>query len=253
MKYLLNLAYKGTNYQGWQRQKNGLGVQAVLEEALAKMLGQKVNCVGCGRTDAGVHASQYFCHFVVEKSYDFDPVFRLNKMLPPDIRIYNCRPVDRHFHAQKDAVSRTYRYQIHFQEDPFLHDISTFLPLEDLNMEAMQDATKLLTQHTDFQAFCKQPNLYKSTECQVSTASLKYDQPTQRLYFEITADRFLKGMVRLIVGNLLEVGYGQLSLEAFHSCLSEKKRPPYFKMAYPQGLYLARVEYKAVDLLSGLH
>lgn len=243
MKYLLHLAYKGTQYQGWQKQKNGLGVQEVLEEAMAKMLGQKVNCVGCGRTDAGVHASQYYCHFVFNKEIDFDPVFRLNRMLPPDIRIYDCLPVAKNFHAQKDAISRTYKYQIHFQEDPFLSDLSAFYPHQTLDVKKMQEAVELLTTYTDYRAFCKQPQLYKHTHCQVSHADLQYARQAERLYFEITADRFLKGMVRILVANLLQIGYGHLPLDNFLHCLTTGERPPFFKMAYPQGLYLAEVKY----------
>lgn len=244
MKYLLHLAYKGTIYQGWQKQKNGLGVQEVLEEAIAKMLGQKINCIGCGRTDAGVHASQYYCHIVVDQLLDFDPVFRLNKMLPPDIRIFEFLPVDKAFHAQKNAISRTYQYQIHFREDPFLHDLSAFYPRGSLDIGKMQSAVALLTQYTDYQAFCKQPNLYKHTLCQVSDANLSYNQKAERLYFKITADRFLKGMVRILIANVLETGYGRLSLEDFERCLSTGQRPPFFNLAYPQGLYLAKVLYE---------
>lgn len=243
MKYLLHLAYKGTRYQGWQKQKNGLGVQEVIEEAITKMLGEKVNCVGCGRTDAGVHASQYYCHFVFNQKIDFDPVFRLNRMLPADIRVYECRSVAKTFHAQKGALSRTYKYQIHFRENPFLSELSAFYPRENLDIKKMQLATNLLTQNSDYRAFCKQPNLYKHTICEVSKASLSYDQTAERLYFEITADRFLKGMVRLVVGNLLEIGYGRLSLDDFEYCLSKGQRPAFFKLAYPQGLYLAEVRY----------
>ena len=241
MKYLLHLAYKGTNYQGWQRQKNSLGVQEVLENALEKMAGTAINCVGCGRTDAGVHASQYFCHIVVDGPFDYDPVFRLNKMLPSDISIFECMEVPATFHAQKDAIQRTYTYKIHTQKHALKSDLSAYYTATGLNIARMQEAIALIPHNQNFRSMCKQPDLYKNTICHVSKASLI--QNAADLSIEITANRFLKGMVRILIGNILEIGYGRLDVQVFKNCLQTGQPTPYFNIAYPQGLYLSEVEY----------
>ena len=243
MKYFIHLAYKGTRYFGWQRQPNHPSVQETLEDSIEKMLGKKINCIGCGRTDTGVHASQFFCHIKVDREFEFDLVFRLNKMLPDDIAILGFIPVGREAHAQHDAISRTYTYRIHNQKDAFLSEFSSFYPKENMDVDAMQKAVAPLPHYTDYRSFCKQPNLYKSTICNISEATLVVGKNSGSLVFKITADRFLRGMVRLLIGNILEVGYGNLALPDFDECLKTGKKLPRFKAAYPQGLYLSRVVY----------
>ncbi len=243
MKYFIHLAYKGSNYKGWQNQPNAQSIQETLETAIEKMMGKKINCIGCGRTDAGVHASQFFCHIVLERKFDFDPVFRLNKMLPDDISIYEMISVPKEVHAQHDAISRTYTYRIHFRENPFLSDVSTFYSKENLDFEKMKMAADLILKHSDFKAFCKQPDLYKNTICDVSMARVVFFGETSRLNFIITSNRFLRGMVRLLMGNILEIGYGRMSLEEFENCLKTGNPPNHYKAAYPQGLYLSSIEY----------
>ncbi|MEM1322435.1 MAG: tRNA pseudouridine(38-40) synthase TruA [Bacteroidota bacterium] len=247
MKYLLELAYQGTHYHGWQRQPGFISVQEVLEEALVRMLGQKVNCIGCGRTDAGVHASQFFGHIVVVRPFDFDPVFRLNKMLPEDISISSCRAVSRGFHAQHDATERSYTYRLHTRKNALLSALSTYYPAEGLDIDQLRAAVGLLTQYQDYRAFCKQPDLYKSTICQLRRATLEVSKDQEQLKIILSADRFLRGMVRLIVGNALEVGYGRLPLSTFEQSLAEARPLPYFKQAYPQGLYLSGVVYPNIE------
>lgn len=248
MKYFIHLAYKGTNYRGWQTQPNAIGVQAILEETLARMMGRKINIIGCGRTDAGVHASQFFAHIVMDNAWTFDPVFRWNKMLPDDIAIFDIFPVEPHIHAQHNALERTYTYFIHFHSDPFLNEISTLYSKRGLDIEKMKKAIRLLTQYEDYQTFCKQPAVYKSTFCQVSEAKLWENSNESRLCFQITANRFLRGMVRLLIGNLLEVGYGKTSLATFQNYLDNQEQPKFFKAAYPQGLYLSKVKYDFLEL-----
>jgi tRNA pseudouridine38-40 synthase len=243
MKYFIHLAYKGTNYRGWQRQPNSPSIQAVLEDSIAKMMGQKINCIPCGRTDAGVHARHFFCHLVVENAFDFDPVFRLNKMLPNDICIYDFLEVSREVHAQHGAISRTYEYFIHTKKDPFLSEISAYYSKKNLDLEKMKKAAELISEASDFKAFCKQPDLYKNTQCIISNAEIKQLESKQQIRFRITANRFLRGMVRILVGNILEVGYGKLELHEFENCLKNGIRPAFFKEAYPQGLYLTEVKY----------
>jgi tRNA pseudouridine38-40 synthase len=243
MKFFIHLAYKGSRYFGWQRQPKHISVQETLEDALEKMLGKKTNCIGCGRTDTGVHASQFYCHIKVEKEFDFDPVFRLNKMLPDDIAIHGFIPVDWNAHAQHDAVSRTYTYRIHTHKDAFLSEVSSFYTKENMDVELMKKAVSLLPHHTDYRSFCKQPNLYKSTVCNISKATLEVGENGSNLVFEITANRFLWGMVRLLVGNILAVGYREMALSEFEDCLKMEKRASHVFKAHPQGLYLSGVVY----------
>lgn len=244
MKYFLHLAYKGTNYSGWQRQINTPHtIQQTLEEAVSKMVGKRMTCCGCGRTDAGVHASQFYAHIVVEKTFDFDPVERLNWILPDDISIFECLPVEYGQHAQYDAVSRTYQYHIHGQKNAFLSELSAYYTFENLDLEKLHLAAKLVTETTDFHAFCKQPDLYKHTNCHVTQARFDIDEKAQKMIFTITANRFLRGMIRLLVGNMTAVGYGKISLESFENALKAGISPKIYRAAYPQGLYLAEVVY----------
>lgn len=245
MKYFIQLAYKGTNYRGWQRQPNAISVQAILEDAVERIMGKKINCIPCGRTDAGVHASEFFCHIILENKPDFDPVFRLNKILPDDISIQDFREVRRDVHAQHGAVSRTYEYFIHHKKNPFLSELSALYSNENLAFESMEKAVDMISKSKDFRAFCKQPDLYKSTICDISSTKIRQFDDGNRIHFLISANRFLRGMVRILVANILEVGYGRLSLEDFGNCLKNGTRPPYFNEAHPQGLYLTKVEYES--------
>lgn len=243
MKYFIHLAYKGTRYHGWQRQPNHPSVQETLEDAIRKMTGQQINCIGCGRTDAGVHASQFFCHIKVEEPFDYDPVFRLNKLLPNDISIYDFIEVKRDAHAQHDASLRTYTYRIHFDKNPFLSDVSSFYSKKNLDFEKMEQATALFRTCKDFRAVCKQPDLYNNTLCEMQEARMEINATKTRLIFTFSANRFLRGMVRIIIGNILEVGYGRLRLQDLVECLNSGISPTHFNSVYPQGLYLSGVEY----------
>ncbi|MEM8909073.1 MAG: tRNA pseudouridine synthase A, partial [Bacteroidota bacterium] len=242
---------QGHRYHGWQRQPQVESVQAMLETQLSKMLGQAIKVAGCGRTDAGVHASQYFLHFRFAETLDFDPVFRLNKMLPADIVIFDCWPVAEKAHAQHDATSRTYEYFIHTRKSPFLEDRSSYYELgADFDWTSVQKAVSHLPQTQNYYAFCKRPDLYVHTLCKVTEAELRSNTDQTRLRFRIRANRFLQGMVRLLVGNLLKVGQGRLPLERFMEALQEQKSLPFFNAAYPQGLYLTKVEYPYLNLAS---
>lgn len=243
MKYFLHLAYKGTNYHGWQWQPNVNSVQEVIETALAKMLGkEKVSIGGCGRTDAGVHASQYYAQVRIEKELDFDPVFRLNKMLPADIVVFDLIPVEENQHAQHQATSRTYTYYFHNKANPFINDVSTFVE-GDLDFEKMKAAVALLKKYKNYHAFCKQPDLYPHHNCDIKEAFLEIDETTHRHFFKIKADRFLRSMIRLLMGNLFEIGKGKMSLAEFEHCLKSGEAPTFFREAFPQGLFLSGVAY----------
>ncbi|MEO1263527.1 MAG: tRNA pseudouridine synthase A [Bacteroidota bacterium] len=248
MKFFIHLAYKGTRYHGWQRQPQHPSIQEILEAALQKMTGKKINCIGCGRTDAGVHASQFFCHIKIDQPFDFDPVFRLNKMLPNDISVFGFIPADRTAHAQHDAISRTYTYRIHTVKNAFKSELSAFYPKENLNTDKMQKAIALLPNYRDYRSMCKQPDLYKSTICNISKSTIMVSPHENELTFEITADRFLRGMVRILTGNILEIGYGRMSLSDFEACLISGKTAKHFKAAYPQGLYLSRIIYPYLSI-----
>ncbi len=243
MKYFIHLAYKGTQYHGWQRQPNHISVQETLENAIEKMVGEKISCIGCGRTDAGVHASQFICHIRVDKEFNFDPVFRLNHILPDDISIFDFIEVDPSAHAQYDAIWRTYTYHIHLEKNAFLSEVSSIYPKENLDIAEMKKAVALLLLHNDFKAMCKQPHLYKTTICKMKEARLEANENANRIKIVLTANRFLRGMVRLLVGHILEVGYGRMSLQAFENCLKTGERSPYFKSAHPEGLFLSKVVY----------
>jgi len=243
LKYFLHLAYKGTNYHGWQWQPNVNSVQEVIETALAKMLGEeKISIGGCGRTDAGVHASQYYAQVRIEKELDFDPVFRLNKMLPADIVVFEMIPVEENQHAQHQATSRTYTYHFHTKANPFINDISTFVE-EELDFNKMKTAIALLKKYINYRAFCKQPDLYPHHDCDIRLAHLEIDESTNRHFFKITADRFLRSMIRLLMGNLFEIGKGKMTIAEFEHCLESGEAPVFFREAYAQGLFLSGVEY----------
>lgn len=243
MKYFLHLSYKGTHYHGWQWQPKHPSVQGTLEMALEKMLGYKVTCSGCGRTDAGVHASQYFCHIKVADAFEYDPVFRLNNILPDDISIHDFIPVHWEAHAQKDALSRTYTYRIHTIKDALRSELSAYYPKENLDLGLIEKALEVLTRYQDFRAMCRRPLQYKTTVCELSEANLVVENGGKQLRFEFTANRFLMGMVRILVAQLLEVGYGRVSLEQFENYFKTGLPPLHSKAAYPQGLYLSGVKY----------
>ena len=163
--------------------------------------------------------------------------------MPSDIAVFDCIEVAAKAHAQFDAQLRTYDYFIHGYKDPFLAGLSSYYEFEQLDWEKMQQAVSLLEKHSDYYAFCKRPDLYPNTICNIQLAKLKKSKDGSQLRFRISANRFLHGMIRLIVGNVLELGKGKIGLDVFELALSERKAFRFFNSAYPQGLYLAKVEY----------
>jgi len=248
LRYFLHLSYKGTDFHGWQNQTDVTTVQEVLEFHLSKMLGTPTTCHGCGRTDAGVHASQYFCNIIILKKIDFDFVFRINKMLPPSIVVYDLIPVADTANAQYDALQRTYDYFFHFEQNPFLEDGSSFCEVEKLDMESMAKAVRLLEGKKDFKAFCISPDVYKHTICEVAHTSLILNAANTRMRFRIKANRFLRGMVRILSANILLVGTKKMSFAEFEHCLVSGQKPKYHNIAFPNGLYLAKVEYAYLNI-----
>jgi len=248
MIYFLHIGYDGSNYRGWQYQPNVPSVQETIEKILTRIFKKDMIAYGCGRTDAGVHASQYMLHIDVPQQVDFDLKFRLNKNLPDDISIFDVIEMEDGKHARYDVISRTYDYYIHLRKDALLSDYSSYYELENLDFNSMKKATAMLSKYSDFKAVCRQPHLYKHTNCKVTHSKLYVDEVAQRLRFTITADRFLRGMIRLIVTFLLKVGTGKLSLKEFERIMSERINVPEKEAALPNGLYLSKVTYPYLDL-----
>lgn len=223
----------------------------MIEAALFKILKTPTSVNGCGRTDAGVHASQYFFHSDIAETAIEGLLFKLNRALPPDISVFAILPVHDRASARLDAVQRRYDYFIHRRKDPFLQAGSALYADMDLDLERMKAAVHLLPQYDDYYAFCKSPASFKHTLCRVSEAHLWVDKSGERLRFQITANRFLTGMIRIIVGRLLEIGTGRMTLEAFEAHLRDKKTPRIITGAHPQGLYLSKVVYPYLDLPQG--
>lgn len=248
MRHFFHIGYNGTNYRGWQRHPYGVNVQQVIEDCLRRILKTPIAIVGCGRTDAEVHASQFFFHLDVEKPWDFDLFFRLNKILPPDIAVFDIIPMEGMPHARFDAISRSYDYFIHTYKDPFLSSVSSLYLVKDLHLDRMKAAIALLPLYKDYRYLCITPADHESTICHVTSARLLTDRNGDRLRFQISANRFLSRMIRVIVGKLLQVGMGTLPLDEFESYLAAEKAPKALTPAYPQGLYLSKVTYPYLDL-----
>tara|TARA_B110000211_G_C14020305_1_gene527337 strand:- start:154 stop:945 length:792 start_codon:yes stop_codon:yes gene_type:complete len=243
MRYFLHIGYDGSKYRGWQRQSNVISVQEVIENKLKGVFKKEVTVYGCGRTDAGVHASQYFIHINLDSPLTFDLKFIINKHLPDGIVVYDVIEVEERQHARFDATWRTYDYFIHLYEDPILFGYSSYYNLESLDIQAMKKAVTTLTQHKDFRAYCKRADLHNHTLCDVKSAQLFANEDGTRIRFSITANRFLRGMIRIIVDFLLKVGTGEISVEEFESMLANKKDLDKKAPALPNGLYLSKVEY----------
>lgn len=241
-RYALEIAYRGTNYHGWQIQPNASSVQEEIEIRLSRLMGNTpVSIVGCGRTDTGVHASYYVLHFDAGKELDVDQlVYKLNKMLPDDIAVFSAQQVSVDFHARFSAVSRTYHYFIHQKKDPFLLDSHHLVP--EVDFDAMNRTATILLGTQDFTSFSKLHTDVKTNRCTVSEA--KWNQAAENTwYFEIKADRFLRNMVRAVVGTLLEVGYGNLNEKDLLQIIESKDRGE-AKLSVPaKGLFLVDVQY----------
>lgn len=250
MRYFFHIGYNGFNYRGWQKMPHVNSVQFILESLLSQILKTKLTIVGCGRTDAQVHASQFFFHVDTDQAWDYDLIFRLNKNLPADIAVFDIIPMDGLQHARFDAVSRTYTYFIHTRKDPFLSTTSSLYLGKQPDLERMKRAVSRLPKYNDYYSFCKNVSAHRTTICNVTSARLYTNENGDNLKFEISANRFLRGMIRILVHKLLLVGQGELSLEEFENLFSLKEIPNNMKFAYPQGLYLSQVKYPFLELPS---
>ncbi|MDH5826640.1 tRNA pseudouridine(38-40) synthase TruA [Sphingobacterium sp. SG20118] len=248
MRYFFHIAYQGQCYSGWQRQPNVTTVQEILENTLHKVLKVPTTIYGCGRTDASVHASQYFFHADIEKECDFDLLYRLNKALPASIAIYDIIKMEGKPHARFDAVQREYDYFIHTYKDPFLSNQSSLYQYPNLDFQKMSDAAKLLLQYNDYRSFCTHPDKNDHTICHVSSAGIFVNASEDRIRFNISSNRFLGKMIRILTGKLLQIGIGELSIQEFEHHLITLEIPKILKPAYPIGLYLSKVNYPYLNL-----
>lgn len=241
-RYILELAYNGTNYAGWQRQPNAISVEETIDTALSLILGEKIKIVGCGRTDTGVHASYYVAHF--DFSGDFPPVFlrRFNRFLADDISILGIYRVAPEFHARFHATGRGYTYRIALRKDPFRQETVASLPqMKGLDQQQVQEAATLLLDYSAFTPFCKTNSDAFTMNCELKEA--RWEFADEEWTFHISANRFLRGMVRLIVGMCIRVGEGKLTIEQVRQAMDRQERLPKPWSAPASGLFLSSVEY----------
>ncbi len=242
MRYFIHLAYDGTRYHGWQIQPNGISVEGEIELRLSTLLRQPIDIVGAGRTDAGVHARHMVAHFDFEDGCDTKQLcYRLNRMMPPDICIYKIEKVADDLHARFSATSRTYHYYISTKRNPFNRQY-TWLCHYDLDFELMNQAAEILMEYKDFASFCKSHTDVKTTLCNIIEAKwIKDDEGCY--YFRIKANRFLRNMVRAVVGTLVEIGRHRMSLDDFRNVIEGKKRTMAGESMPANALFLERIEY----------
>lgn len=245
MRYFIKLAYNGTAYHGWQIQPNAASVQETLNKAFSVLLNSEINLMGAGRTDTGVHAKEMYAHFDCENPFDIPKLFhKLNSFLPKDIVIYQIFPVDSEAHTRFDATKRTYEYHIHLFKDAFLQEQSWHFT-QDLDVNLMNEAAGLLFNHTDFQSFSKVSTDVNTFDCTIFEAY--WTKEGNKLIFTISANRFLRNMVRSIVGTLVNVGLYKITLADFNTIIESKNRNKAGFSVPAHGLYLTKIEYPYID------
>ena len=241
MRYFIELSYNGKNYHGWQIQPDAISVQEKINNALSTVYQKDIQIVGAGRTDTGVHASQMFAHFDIDKLIDDNLEFKLNSILPNDIFIKAIFLVDDEKHARFDALSRSYEYKIWLGRNPFLLDFSWQIHSQKPNVTLMNEAAKLLLDHEDFESFSKVKTNVHTFNCNVTEAF--WVQKDNQLTFHISANRFLRNMVRAIVGTLLDVGLDKISISDFKNIIESKNRSNAGLSVPAKGLFLTQIKY----------
>ncbi len=243
-RYFIELQYDGTEFKGWQIQPNGTTVQAELENALKIILQEEISVTGAGRTDTGVHARYFVAHFDSQNNMEMEELtqltFKLNRFLPASINIQNIRLVKTDAHARFDALCRTYKYYISEQKNPFLEKYAWYV-YGKLDIQLMNKASEALKHYDDFTSFSKLHSQTKTNLCKISFAQWKYENDT--LVFTITADRFLRNMVRAIVGTLVDLGRGHITYEDFHHIILSKERQKAGQSVSAKGLFLEDITY----------
>jgi tRNA pseudouridine38-40 synthase len=241
LRYFIKLAYNGTNYHGWQSQPNASSVQETLSKAVSVILNTDINLMGAGRTDTGVHAKEMYAHFDFETPFESQNlIHKLNSYLPKDIVIFDIIPLHDEAHARFDATKRTYEYHINTFKDVFLQDGSWYFHQE-LDIDLMNEASKLLFNHTDFQCFSKVNTDVNTFDCTIFEAH--WIQENEKLIFTISANRFLRNMARAIVGTLVYVGLHKITLTDFESIIKGKDRDKAGFSVPAHGLYLTKIDY----------
>lgn len=250
MRYFIRLSYNGSNFHGWQHQPNATSVQSVLKEALTVILKEPVPVTGAGRTDTGVHARVFYAHFDSEKELGTEDtaklVYNLNGFLPEDITIHSVFPVPQQAHARFSATLRTYQYVITRKKDPFLRTFS-YHHEGKLDVALMNEGAKILLKNTDFSSFAKSPADTKTSICHLEQAV--WEEQADLLVFTIAADRFLRNMVRAIVGTLMELGRGRIAVEDIRKIIEKKNRSAAGYSVPAQGLFLTGIRYPDEILL----
>ncbi len=245
MRYFIEFAYKGTHYHGWQYQPNAASVQETLNKVFSTLLQEEIDIMGAGRTDTGVHASQMYGHFDTEKAIETDKlIYKANSFLPKDIVIFNIIEVHPDAHARFDATSRTYHYHISTKKEVFNNDLSWHF-FHELDLKAMNEAAKLLLDFTDFQCFSKSNTDVFTYNCKITQAHWTKENNT--LIFTITADRFLRNMVRAIVGTLVNIGLHKITKDDFVQIIESKSREKAGFSVPAQGLFLTQITYPYIN------
>lgn len=250
MRYFLHIAYDGTPFSGWQWQKSTTKtVQNVIQQNLASLLkDDTIALTGCGRTDTGVHASQYFVQLDVWNTFGDSFLFRINKLLPDPIVVFDFIKVDENASARFDTSFRRYDYFMHLHKDPFLVNRSMLIDDYNLDIPKMKSAASLIKKYNDFEFLCNNPDKHNTTLCHVSHSELIYNQGKGQLQFVIIANRFIKGMIRILSQCLIDVGRGAINIDQFESYLSKSSERSYKTKAVPEGLYLSKIEYPYLSL-----
>ena len=242
MRYFLTLAYNGTAFHGWQRQPNAISVQQALEEALRTLLREPIAIVGAGRTDTGVHAKEMVAHFEANLSVEIleNLPYLLNRFLKEDIVIYRLEKVKTDAHARFDATMRTYEYHLGFRKNPFKQQLYYYFH-PSVSLEKMDQAAQILLEYEDFEAFAKTHSDVKTFLCNITKAH--WESTKEGAIFTITANRFLRNMVRSIVGTLLAVGTGKIDVADMHKIIKSKNRGEAGFSVQASGLYLTEIKY----------
>lgn len=245
MRYFIKLAYKGSLYHGWQIQPNAASVQETLNKALSVLLHSNISLMGAGRTDTGVHAREMYAHFDFETVFDIPKlIHKLNSYLPKDIVIYTIFQVNEEAHCRFDATKRTYEYHIHLFKDAFLHEQSWYVN-QSLDIDLMNEAAQLLLNYTDFQCFSKVNTDVNTFDCSIYEAYWKKED--NKLIFTISANRFLRNMVRAIVGTLVNIGLHKINVADFIRIIESKNREKAGFSVPAHGLYLTKIVYPYIE------
>lgn len=240
LRYFLEIAYKGTNYHGWQVQKNAHSVQQELNQCLERLFQQSIETVASGRTDTGVHAEQQFVHFDIEKELNEDHLYKLNKILPWDISANGIYRVKDDANARFDAISRSYEYRISRTKNPFAQGL-TYYNGRELNLDKMRRASEVMYKYQDYESFSKVHTSVEHFLCDIM--NVEWVEKKDMLIFKIEANRFLRGMVRTIVGTLLEVGLERMTVKEFEEIIKMKDRKAAGRVVPAEGLYFTKIKY----------